>query len=207
METIRATGSRPRRGRRILATLVILPLLVVTAVWMSVTPGWELRRLRHVLDAGAAPGDPMPIQVGIGSVGRLIAKGILRWTPAPPEIQTVLGAVRRAEVSVREHGGWRPGLRPADQLERAARHLAAGQWTSQVRVEEPGRAVGVFLRPDTRPDTWDVCVVVLEEERTVLVRATAQPDRLLPLAGRFHTPARLSRAPLPAEPMWTALAK
>ena len=198
---------RARHGRRILLALLVVPLLAAAAVWMSVTPGWELRRLRHVLDTGAAPGAPMPIQVGIGSVGRLVAKGILRWTPAPPELQTVLGAVRRAEVSVREHGGWRSGLRPSDQLERAARHLAAGQWTSRVRVEEPGRAVGVFLRPDTRPDTWDVCVVVLEEERTVLVRATARPDRLLPLVDRFPGSVRLSRAPLPAEPMWTALAK
>jgi hypothetical protein len=141
----------------------------------------DTRVLRNAVIHGDGANWQKQVEVNVGSLPLWIARCVLPFTPAPPEAQQALSAVRSVEVSVHELRDAQPDR--ARILREADEKMRARGWDRVVAVLERDTAVAVYALPESgRGGNVKVSVLVLDGKQMVAVSGRARLEPVFELA-------------------------
>src|SRR5438105_5049609 len=133
----------------------------------------DTRALRNAAIHGDGVRWKRQIEVNVGAVPFWIARMVLPFTPAPPEAQQVLRAIRSVEVSVHELRESRPDR--ARILREADLDMRERGWDRVIGVLEHDTAVAIYARPESgRGGNVKLSILVIEGKQMVAVTGQAQ---------------------------------
>jgi hypothetical protein len=169
--------------KTVLASLSAVTLLVCTTGCFRVSS--DTRALRDVALEFAAPGAEEKIEIGVGFFTVGLAKVGTRFIELPPEVRTLLGAVKNVECSVYEVRERQGDI--SQFLVEADRAMNSRGSDRIVGVIDADQVVAVYVPRDVKSEhNMKLSVVVLT--RNELICATARGD-LEPLVQMAYSKA------------------
>lgn len=187
---INPVTKRRFRWRYLFLGLLAAGFLGVVAVALSLLPGREVQVIRNAV-AGARPGKAeTKISFGVGRVALGLARLVTPFTGLDADANSVLQAVRQADVSIQELAGpLAPGGRQA-VLEATDQAMTRKGWERIVGVVEGDEhmgdeVIGVYVPVNLKPDDdLRVALFVLEGRDLITVAGRCRLEPLLELASR-----------------------
>jgi hypothetical protein len=167
----------------LLATVVVAPLLVPAAIYLSFRPTGDLRALHRAV-ARATDGElEREIELALRpTVFALVRAGAV-WADLPPEARSALRVVRGAEIGLYQVTSARRSPGPATLLAEIDRAMVQRGWDRVVGVVG-GRGVVAVFAPQSIPSPGDLRLAVLVYDGAQLVVASVRgdPEALVELA-------------------------
>jgi hypothetical protein len=160
----------------------VLALAAPVAVAFAVlNVSGDLRVLRNAAIHGDGAQWKRQVEASVGGLPLWAARCVLPFTPAPPEAQQALSAVRSVEVSLHELRGSQPNrvriMREADEKMRTR------GWDRVVGVLEHDTAVAVYVQPlSGSGGNIKVSVLALDGKQMVAVTGRAKLEPIFGLA-------------------------
>ena len=141
----------------------------------------DTRALRNAAIHGDGAQWKKQVEANVGFLPLSVARMILPFTPAPPEAQQALSAIRSVEVSVHELRGSKPDhariLRDADE------DMRKRGWDRVVAVLENDSAVAIYVTPDSGPGgKVKASVLVVDGNQMIAVTGRANLEPIMDLA-------------------------
>jgi hypothetical protein len=182
METTSPNASLRKWLLRIFLGSFVLAVAAPVAVAFAVLHvSGETRALRNAAIHGDGLRWKKQVEVNVGSLPFWVARLVVPFTPAPPEAQQALSAVRSVEVSVHELRESNPDygriLREADE------DMRKRGWDRVVGVLDHHTAVAVYAVTESgRGGNVKVSVLVVDGKQMVAVSGRAKLEPVLELA-------------------------
>ena len=157
---------------------IATPVAIAVAVFHV---SGDTRALRNAAIHGDGAKWKKQVEANVGFLPLSLARMVLPFTPAPPEAQQALSAIRSVEVSVHELRESQPDhariLRDADE------DMRKRGWDRVVAVLEPNMAVAVYVTPESgRGGKVKASVLVVEGRQMVAVTGRANLQPIMDLA-------------------------
>lgn len=185
---------RSARWPWVLLVLTVLCGLLVYGLTGYFRLSRDAAILRDTLRQGAGAAYAKKIELNVGRLTCLVARGVVGCFPMPPEARQALRVVRGAEVGVYElsrHESPRPN---GNVLATADAAMKRRGWERVVGVVDRHDLVAVYVPTDlTSPQQARACVMVWSGRQMVVVSARGDLQPLLDLAShqlRAHFPLR-----------------
>ena len=141
----------------------------------------DTRVLRNAAIYGDGAKWQKQVEVNVGSLPLWAARCVLPFTPAPPEAQQALSAVRSVEVSLHELRESEPDR--ARIMREADEKMSKRGWDRVVGVLDEKTALAVYALPESgHGGNVKVSVLVLDGKQMVAVSGRAKLEPLFDLA-------------------------
>ncbi|HEY6228528.1 MAG TPA: hypothetical protein VI282_15525 [Verrucomicrobiae bacterium] len=141
----------------------------------------DTRVLRNAVIHGDGAKWQKQVEVNVGALPLWLARCVLPFTPAPPEAQQALSAVRSVEVSLHELRESYPDR--ARIMREADEKMRKRGWDRVVGVLERDTAVAVYAQPESGSGgNLKISVLVLEGKQMVAVSGRAKLEPAFELA-------------------------
>jgi hypothetical protein len=167
---------------RIFLGSFVLALAAPVAVAFAVlNVSGDLRVLRNAAIHGDGAQWKRQVEVSVGALPLWAARCVLPFTPAPPEAQQALSAVRSVEVSLHELRKSEPDR--ARIMREADEKMRKRGWDRVVGVLDRETAVAVYAQPQSGSGgNVKVSVLVLDGKQMVAVTGRAKLQPIFDLA-------------------------
>ena len=141
----------------------------------------DTRVMRNAVIHGDGAKWQKQVEVNVGALPLWLARCVLPFTPAPPEAQQALSAVRSVEVSLHELRESYPDR--ARIMREADEKMRKRGWDRVVGVLDRDTAVAVYAQPESGSGgNVKVSVLVLEGKQMVAVSGRAKLEPVFELA-------------------------
>jgi hypothetical protein len=143
-------------------------------------PSRDALALRDSVAKAADASWESEVEFGVGTLTFALVRGGAALFEAPPEARAALSSVRGAEVGVYHLTPRGSGISRAGVLAAADRTMKARGWDRLVGVVDRNGTVGVYLPQDLEPgDQVRAMIVVVEEREMVIAGVRGRPEPLL----------------------------
>jgi hypothetical protein len=182
MQTLSPGTSLRKWLLRIFLGSFVLALAAPVAVAFAVlSVSGDLRLLRNVAIHGDGAQWKRQVEASVGALPLWAARCVLPFTPAPPEAQQVLSAVRSVEVSLHELRESQPDR--ARIMREADEKMRKRGWDRVVGVLDHYTVVAVYAQPQSGSGgNVKVSVLVIDGKQMVAVTGRAKLEPIFDLA-------------------------
>lgn len=176
-----------------LAAVVVLPLMVPAALYLSLRPSGGLDVLRQAAAQSAGVELEPEIQIALRPAACALLRAGAALADHPPELHAALGAIRAVEVGVYQVAASKPPAKPRGMLGEIDRAMAARGWERVVGVVNARDMVAVFAPRNIRSHRdLSLAVLVFDGSRVVAASVRGDPEAVIDLAlehaPRHHVP-------------------
>ncbi|HOB97267.1 MAG TPA: hypothetical protein PKM43_00815 [Verrucomicrobiota bacterium] len=176
-----------------LASVVLLPLMVPAALYLSLRPSGSLDVVRQAVARSARVDLEPEIEIALRPAACALLRAGAALADHPPELHAALGAVRAVEVGVYQVASSKLSAKPRDMLGDIDRAMAARGWERVVGVMNAGDMVAVFAPQKIRSHRdLSLAVLVFDGSRLVAASIRGDPEAVIDLAlehaPRHHAP-------------------
>lgn len=165
-----------------LGGLVLLPLLLGMALYVSFRPSSEVRVLRRCVERTLATRLDAQVQFGVRPFVFAVARLGCSLADAPPEVCLALRALHSGGVGVYRVPET-ADFAPATLIAKSNTVMAERGWDRLVGVVDGGNSVAVFVPKQTpAANSLSLCVLVCDGAQLITVTARGDPEPLVDLA-------------------------
>ncbi|HOY59647.1 MAG TPA: hypothetical protein PK640_16120 [Verrucomicrobiota bacterium] len=179
-----------------LAVIVLLPLMVPAALYLSLRPSGRLDVLRQAVARSAGIELEPEIEIALRPAACALLRAGAALAGHPPELHAALGAIRAVEVGVYQVASSKPSAKCRAMLGELDRAMAARGWERIVGVVNAGDMVAVFAPQNIRSHRdLSLAVLVFDGSQVVAASVRGDPQAVIDFAldhARHHHVPRLA---------------